>query len=239
MKKIKRCLILGGSSEIGLKLANLLLKLSIIPHLTYSSKKGLERIKQTFDSEVKIHFLDMSSLNSIYDFFSNTQDEFEYLIDLAHTNTENLFASIKDETINHYYKTNVINRAIFLKHLVRGMLFRKKGRLIYVSSIAVMHPNKGQGLYISSKMAIEAIYRTIGIEMFEKGISSIIIRPGYISSGRSIDFIEDKMNLLKNFIITPDELAEVILFFLKDEAICFNAREVEIDRGFFVSKRFF
>ena len=102
-----------------------------------------------------------------------------------------------------------------------------------------MHPNKGQGLYISSKMAIEAIYRTIGIEMFEKGISSIIIRPGYISSGRSIDFIEDKMNLLKNFIITPDELAEVILFFLKDEAICFNAREVEIDRGFFVSKRFF
>ncbi len=235
-QKNKRCLILGGSSEIGIELSKLLLKNSIVSYPTYSSNSGLNRIKQALGQSVIPVFLDLSLLDSVYDFF-NKQLEFEYLVDLAHTNLEGLVASLSDKDIISYYNVNVVNRTIFLKYLTRNMLIKRKGRLIYVSSTAAKYPNKGQGLYGSAKLAIEAIYKTIGIEMYKKSISTMIIRPGYILSGRARDFIKDKMDLLGKFVIEPIDLANAILFFLKDEGRCFNATEIILDRGFFSSKR--
>lgn len=235
--KEKNCLILGGSSEIGIFLAKRLLKEKLNPIITYSSQSGLKKIKDNLNKDINVFKLDLASLNSIYDFLSKINCKISYLVDLSHTHVEKLFASLKDEEIVSYYTTNVINRAIFLKNIVRNMLIQKQGRLVYISSTAAYLPNKGQGIYSSSKLAVEAIYKIIGIEMYKKGISTVILRPGYISAGRAKNFIDKKKSILP-YLLDVADVVDAILFFLKDNGRVFNAREITLDRGFFAKKDF-
>lgn len=235
--KEKNCLILGGSSEIGIFLAKRLLKEKLNPIITYSSQSGLKKIKDNLNKDINVFKLDLASLNSIYDFLSKINCKISYLVDLSHTHVEKLFASLKDEEIVSYYTTNVINRAIFLKNIVRNMLIQKQGRLVYISSTAAYLPNKGQGIYSSSKLAVEAIYKIIGIEMYKKGISTVILRPGYISAGRAKNFIDKKKSIFP-YLLDVTDVVDAILFFLKDNGRVFNAREITLDRGFFAKKDF-
>ena len=235
--KEKNCLILGGSSEIGIFLAKRLLKEKLNPIITYSSQSGLKKIKDNLNKDINVFKLDLAFLNSIYDFLSKINCKISYLVDLSHTHVEKLFASLKDEEIVSYYTTNVINRAIFLKNIVRNMLIQKQGRLVYISSTAAYLPNKGQGIYSSSKLAVEAIYKIIGIEMYKKGISTVILRPGYISAGRAKNFIDKKKSIFP-YLLDVTDVVDAILFFLKDNGRVFNAREITLDRGFFAKKDF-
>ncbi len=231
------CLIVGGSSDIGIELSKKLMNKNIDTILTYSSKNGMQKIKNVINRNITLRYLNFSILDSVYDFLSNIEDDIFYLVDLSHTNIEELFASIKDEDIISYFNTNITNRTIFLKYIVKKMLLNRKGRLIYISSTAVSIPNKGQGLYAASKCAIEKIYKIIGIEMYKKGISTVILRPGYIASGRSEEFLKNRWDKLKNYILSPSDIADSIVFFLEDNGRCFNAREITLDRGLFSSKK--
>lgn len=233
--KGKNCIILGGSSEIGISLAKRLLKENLNPVVTYSSEMGLKKIKDNLNKDIKVYKLDLASLDSIYDFLSKIDFQISYLVDLSHTNIEKLFASLKDEEIYFYYTTNVINRTILLKNIVRNMLVQRHGRLVYISSTAAYIPNKGQGVYSSSKLAIEAIYKIIGIEMYKKGISTVILRPGYINTGRAKNFIETRKDI-EPYVLDVEDIVNAILYFLKDNGRIFNAREITLDRGFLAKK---
>lgn len=231
-------LILGAGCGVGIELIRLLSKESNSIIATYSSDASKNRLLELQQGlNFKIAHLDLRSLDLIYSFLKKIS-YVKYLVDLAHSNIEDIFASIKDEDIINYYQLNVIHRAIFLKYITRKMLTKREGRLLYVSSTACVYPNKGQGLYSSAKAAVEKIYKAIGIEMYNRGISSVILRFGYINSGRSLDFIKNKKDTLSDFSIDPFDAAKAIEFFLHDNGRCFNADEVIIDRGFFSSKRF-
>ncbi len=234
-------LIIGAGCDIGVEFIKLLLNRKtnfiIATYRSEDSKKRLLDLIKDTEVNFDIVHLDFEVLSSLQNVL-NDISYIKYVVDLAHNNLEELFASLKDKHIVDYYTANIINRAIFLKYIVRKMLTKRKGRLLYLSSTAVMYPNKGQSLYSSSKSAVENIYKSIGIEMGNRGITSVILRFGYINSGRALSFVQDKNDLLQDFLIEPSEVAKKVDFFLHDDGKCFNANEVVIDRGFFSSKRF-
>ena len=121
------------------------------------------------------------------------------------------------------------------------MLVQKSGRLIYMSSTAAGMPNKGQGFYAAVKLAGEALYKNIGIELAAKGITSISLRPGYVNAGRGEKYISKSKNeILKKIpagkALVSSEIAETIMFFLSDSARGFNATEIVMDGGLTAGK---
>ena len=105
----------------------------------------------------------------------------------------------------------------------RVMLQKKRGRLVFISSIAAVNPNPGQGFYAASKLASEALYRNIGLELGSRGITTVSLRPGYIYAGRGKEYLnidKNKTNekVQNSKILSPNEAAEKILFYLSDSA---------------------
>ncbi len=229
--KGKGALILGGSSSIGMALALHLLGAGMKVYVTYGSPEGKQKVCLLVEKGAIGVSLNLGREEEIYSFFKKEREPISYLIDLAHTHREGLFASLKDEEIRDYYSTNLVGRALFLKYMVREMLLLRWGRMIYLSSSAVSFINPGQSLYASSKAAVEALYKTIGIEMQGRGISTLILRCGYVNAGRGREFLKTHTPL-KSFALESQEVAEAILFFLSKQGQAFCSTEITLDRGF-------
>jgi len=240
----KQALILGGSSDLALSLAETMIKEGLFPILTYRSEKGQNHITEslkTFDGKYSTVYLDFSEPGSIGPAFENVAQDLDYLVDFAQGDFESLIASADERDIYRYFSENVSFRAEVIKKAARIMLAKKKGRLIYISSSAAAKPNPGQGFYAAAKLASEALYKNLGLELGDRGITTVTLRPGYINAGRGRSFLESKgKDALGKVpikrVLTAEEVAETILFYLSDSASGFNATEISMDGGLTAGK---
>ena len=237
----KSVLLVGGSCEMALALAPLLLDVGLTPVLTYRTEEGADSIRQIpglspmgscfFDLSMALEPNGFDGLDACF-----PDGGPHYLVDFAHGNLESLVAAADPEVVGRYFEGNVTCRAALVKWAARRMAARRFGRVLYVSSTAAALQNGGQGFYAASKKACEALYQGIGIEMGRKGITTAILRPGYVSAGRAGDFLTENGAWVKKRVplgraTTPAEVAETLLFLLSDAAQPINATTLTMDGG--------
>lgn len=231
----KSALIIGGSCDLGIKVALLMMDNGINPVLSYRSDKSLRKIneilidKKGYYSTVKLDLFEIKTIN-------NLNSEYSYVVDLAQTDYESLIASTNEEDLGRFINANVLYKGELLRFLSRKMILNKTGRFLYISSTAAGLINPGQAFYSATKNACESLYKGIGIELGRKGITSVILRPGYIKHGRGVKYLENnEKEILKRVptrsSIDVDRLAEMIMFFLSDSSIGINATSITIDGG--------
>lgn len=240
----KHALILGGSCELAVSLAGFMVKSGLFPTLTYRNEEGLHYISERLTlfegkyGSARLDFSDRASLNPL---FVQTGPDVDYLVDFVQGDFESLIASADEDAVYRFFTENVSFRAEIIKRTARIMLARKMGRLVYVSSSAAIRPNPGQGFYAAAKLASEALYRNLGMELGGRGVTAVTLRPGYIEEGRGRKFLEahgreamEKVPLKR--ALAAKEIAETILFYLSDSARGFNATEISIDGGLSAGK---
>jgi 3-oxoacyl-[acyl-carrier protein] reductase len=240
----KNALILGGSCEIGILLGQLMILSGLFPLMTFRSPEGEKRIAsalQPVSDQYASGFLDFAQPASIDDFFSRNTGELHYLVDLIHGDLEQLVASRFSRNIGRFYEENVSMRAKVLEIVSRRMLGQKFGRLVYVSSTAAARPHPGQGFYASSKLASEAIYKNLGLELGGKNITTVVLRPGYIDVGRGRSYAASRRKEILEKIpikrlLSAGEVAETIMFLISDSARGLNATEIVLDGGLCAGK---
>lgn len=239
-----RALITGGSCQIALFLAELLMDEGIFPILTARSKESREKISEhlsAYPGEFGTVHLDLANPESMDEAFSYIGDELDYLIDFAQSDYESLIASADSRKTAEYLAENISSRAELVKMAARVMLKKRSGRLIFISSTAANLPNPGQGFYAASKLASEGIYRNLGIEMAGRGITTLCLRPGYVDAGRGEAYLRENSREALKMVPTKkalggEEVAETILFFLSESARGFNATEIIMDGGLSAGK---
>ncbi len=237
--KGRRALILGGSCELALTLAQSMIRTSLYPILTYRNNAGKDRIDQRllpFADSYESRFLKLGDRESLDILFRDIEDNLDFLVDFANDDYESLVAAADDDRVDRYFHENLSFRAQVLKRAARAMLKKRRGRLIYVSSTAADRPNPGQGFYGACKLASEALYRSIGLELAKRGITSAIVRPGYVDAGRGIKYLSEKGDQLLEKIPTKrmidcNEVVGTILFLTSEEARSINGTVVTIDGG--------
>jgi 3-oxoacyl-[acyl-carrier protein] reductase len=237
-------LILGGSCDLALCLAGCMIKAGLFPVLTYRSQKGQDRISDRLKAcygSYSTCYLDFSDRDSLGQLLQDDGASPDFLVDFVQGDLECLIASAESDDIYRYFSENVSFRAEVLKKVARMMLAQKRGRLVYISSSAALRPNPGQGFYRAAKLAAEALYRNLGLELGSRGITTITLRPGYVDEGRGREFIRKDHDASIGKVpikraLTAKEVAETILFYLSDSARGFNATEISLDGGLTAGK---
>ena len=239
-----RALVLGGSCELALATAKAMIASSLLPILTYRSADGLgsiNRALQAHAGKYNTAYLNFTDRESLVSLFSQTGDALDFIVDFAHGNYEVLVAQADEDDVYSYFAENVAFRATFLKMAGRLLLKKRKGRLVFVSSTAAERPNPGQGFYAAAKLASEALYRTLGLELGGRGISTVILRPGYVYAGRGRAYVEDRGQKILESVpiqraLTAEEIAKTILYLISESASGINAAVLTIDGGFTYGK---
>ena len=237
-------LILGGSCDLAITLVECMMKTALFPILTYRNEKGQRHISEklgAFSGKYSSFYLNLGDRDSLNSLFEQIEDNIDFLVDFAQGDFESYIASVDEDSIHRYFAENISFRAEILKKASRAMLKKRRGRLVFVSSSAADRPNPGQGFYAASKLASEALYRSLGLELGERGITTVMLRPGYIDAGRGRGYMQARGEEILEMVpikraLTAGEVAETILFLLSDSAAGFNATEISLDGGLTAGK---
>lgn len=227
-----RVLLLGGSSAIGLNLAELLQAQGLEVILTYCSDQGRQNIMDRFP-ELGTTCLDFFDKNTFDGLTPVLKNGIDYLVDLAQADHEGLLAAANMDQAEMYFTAHVTGRLQLLKKIVRPMLAKRCGRLIHVSSTAAALPGPGQGFYATAKNAAESLYLSLGVELGSRGITSLNLRLGLVDSGRGKQFLNDhgyRQNMAEK-IVTISQVAHTLCFFLSDQARALTCTTITMDAG--------
>jgi len=234
------CLVLGGTCDLALSLAPMLMAKGIHPVMTWRNAAGRERIEShltDWQGQYESVRLDLNDINS---FDSLLPQPFDSLVDFAHGHYESFVSGADAERVSHYFMENIASRAVLLKHITRMMMVRKQGRLVYVSSSAAELPAPGQGFYGAAKRASEALYQNCGLELGKRGITTVVLRIGYTDAGRGRVFLQNRPEALKQVPVerpmTVQEIGETIIFLLSHGARGINASVLTMDGGLSAGK---
>lgn len=229
-------LITGANSAIGIETTRILQEYGLQVIAT-CRKPNIEKLQEELGSKTLVMELDFSNPETFTQ-FENL--DYSYLVDIAHSQYEQLVGFSKQDEVKEYFTSNLINKIEFLQIIEKKMLKNKFGRLMYISSTAAARQNPGQGFYAASKKAMEEIYLAIGIEAEKKGLSSIILRPGYIDAGRSKNFLKGlESKFTKSNLISIEEIAQNIACFLSDNMLKIAGTTITIDAGASAKKNFY
>ena len=239
-----RVLILGGSCDLAICLAEASMREGLFPVLTWRSEEGKRRIEtrlHSFNGKYATAYFELGNRDALDSLFDPLNDASDYLVDFAQGDMESLIGSANPEEMQRYFFENVSFRAEVLRKAARTMLKRRRGRLIFISSSAACKPNPGQGFYAAAKLASEALYRSLGLELASRGITTMSVRPGYVDTGRGKKYLQTHQKEAMKVVptgkpLTCREVAEAVLFFLSDNGSGFNATEVSMDGGLTAGK---
>ena len=235
----KRALVVGGTCELAVTLADLMMQENLFPILTYRDDDGRNRIEDVLKDpkgRYAAYVLNLGDRSALDDLFRTLGQDLDYMVDFAQGDLEGSVASSDEDLFYPYFRENVAFRAELMKRAARVMLLKGRGRLVFVSSLAAVRANPGQGFYAAAKSASEALYRNLGLELGARGVTTVNLRPGYIDSGRGRDFLQRMehqplQNVPIRRALTKEEVADTIMFLLSDSALGINATELIMDGG--------
>jgi 3-oxoacyl-[acyl-carrier protein] reductase len=131
---------------------------------------------------------------------------------------------------------NVMGTARVSKQVIRGMMMKRWGRIINLSSVAATKAGRGQSNYAASKGAIEAMSRGLACEIGSRGITVNCIAPGVIET----DMSEEVRKLASDEILdrqvvkrfgNPTEIAAWAVFLASDYGGFMTGQTIHIDGG--------
>jgi len=141
----------------------------------------------------------------------------DFLIHSAGIARDALLMAHKAEDIESVIATNLMGTIWINKAVAKGMMRRKKGAIINISSVVGIQGNMGQTVYSASKSAIIGFSKSLSKELGSRGVTVNVIAPGYIDTDMTSGITEvRKQEIMARTSLgrlgQPEDVAEAALF---------------------------
>jgi 3-oxoacyl-[acyl-carrier protein] reductase len=160
----------------------------------------------------------------------------DILVNNAGVIQDDLFIRLEPEQWDKVIRTNLGGTFNFCRAVAYGMMKRRKGRIINVSSVAATHVNLGQTSYAASKGAINSFTRGLAVELASRNVTVNAIAPGFIETDMSAAIRNRAGDMLKKFIPmrrigAPEDVARVAVFLAGPDASYVTGQVLTVDGG--------
>ena len=232
-------ILTGATGVIGGEILDLLNKSKANVIATGTNLEKLETINTKYEKVTTKKF-DISDHNSIENFVNECNEIFQGKIDILVNNAgitmDNLSIRMKDDEWNKVININLNSNVKLTKKIIRGMIKRRFGRIIFISSIIGFSGNPGQSNYASSKAALSGFSKSIALEVASRGVTSNLIAPGYIQTPMTEKLNENQQqNILDKIPVSrigePKDIASACVYLASDEASFITGSTLHVNGG--------
>jgi 3-oxoacyl-[acyl-carrier protein] reductase len=230
----KTALVTGGSRGIGAAIARELAEAGAAVTLSYRSGKD-EAEAVAHESGARAVQADVGNPDDAKALVDDA-GELDILVNNAGVTRDGLIARMSDEDWSEVLQTNLGGVFHTCRAAARGMMKRRSGAIVNISSVVGLHGNPGQTNYSASKAGIIGFTKALARELGTRGVRANVVAPGYVET-RLTEVISDEMRklMLANTPLgrlgKPEDVAGAVRFLCSDEAAFITGEVLLVDGG--------
>ena len=235
----KIVLLTGASGGIGKSVARKMKKSGAKIILSGTKKTVLDDLSSELGNDTKSIVTDLNSKEDIITLAEEAESYFgriDILVNNAGITSDGLFIRMRDEDWDNVLNVNLTAGMRLTRQVIKGMLKRRFGRIIFISSIVGYTGNPGQANYSASKSALTGLTKSIALEVAARGITCNLIAPGFISTSMTDKLTEDQknkiiVNIPVNRLGQTDDISNGCIYLASDEASFVTGTTLHINGG--------
>lgn len=235
-------LVTGASRGIGQAIATGLGNASATVIGTATSQSGADKITDYLSAagiSGKGMVLDVADPESIAACIKQITTEFgtvDILINNAGITKDTLLMAMKEEQWDAIINTNLSSIYRMSKAVVRGMMKKRNGRIISISSVVGATGNPGQTNYAAAKAGLVGFSKSLAREIGSRNITVNTVAPGFIDTDMTKELGDNQKEALLSQIPlgrlgSAEEIADTVVFLASPSAGYITGETIHVNGG--------
>ncbi|MDC0181227.1 3-oxoacyl-ACP reductase FabG [Candidatus Thioglobus sp.] len=213
---------------------------------TATTASGADKISKVF-AESKITGkgmkLDVTDNDQVSNLVKNIGEDFgsvEILVNNAGITKDNILLRMKEDEWEDIINTNLTSIYKMSKSVLRGMVKKRSGRIISITSVVGAMGNAGQSNYGAAKAGIIGFTKSLAREVGVRGITVNAIAPGFIETDMTGSLPDDQKESLAAQIPmgrlgTANEVAQAVLFLAGESGSYITGQTIHVNGGMYTA----
>ena len=236
----KLVLVTGASRGIGQAIALTLGTARATVIGTATTEKGANAISNQFEKNKingQVMILNVTDDDNIAEMMKNINEKYgtvDILINNAGITRDNILMRMKQDEWDEIININLASVFKMSKAVLRGMMKKKAGRIISITSVVGAMGNSGQTNYAAAKAGIMGFTKSLAREVGSRGITVNTVAPGFIQTDMTDALSENQKEALVAQIPmarlgSVNEIAQTVLFIAGEGGSYITAQTLHVN----------
>jgi 3-oxoacyl-[acyl-carrier protein] reductase len=235
----KTALVTGATGTIGGTIARTLHGQGATVAISGTRVEVLNQLGGELGGRVHILPCDLADAAAVETLVPRAEEamgQLDVLVANAGVTRDNLLVQLRDEDWEQVIAVNLSATFRLTRAAVRGMMRRRFGRVIAITSVVGSTGNPGQANYVAAKAGIAGLMKAVAQEYSKRGVTANCVAPGFI-----VTPMTDKLNDKQREVIlskvpaaragTAEEVAAAVVFLASNEAAYVTGQTLHVNGG--------
>lgn len=238
----KLALVTGASRGIGLAVATQLAEQGFYVIGTATSQEGAKKLSPSLGAAYAGYVLDLADSHAIAQLVEHIEAEHggvQVLVNNAGITRDNLAVRMRDEDWDQVLSVDLSGPFRLARACLRGMMRRRWGRIINLSSVVGAMGNPGQANYAAAKAGLVGLSRALAREVGSRNITVNVVAPGFIDTDMTRSLPQAQRDALVaqtplGRLGTTADVAATVAFLASDAAAFITGQTVHVNGGLYM-----
>jgi 3-oxoacyl-[acyl-carrier protein] reductase len=235
----KTALVTGASGVIGGSIARALHQQGATVALSGTRRDALEQIAAEFGDRAHVlpcNLAEKDDVEALVPKCEETMGKLDILVANAGITRDNLLVQLGDAVWDEVIAVNLTATFRLTRAAVKGMMRRRYGRIVAITSVVGVTGNAGQGNYAATKAGMTGMIKSVAQEYAKRGVTANCIAPGLIASPMT-DKLNDKQReaILARVpaarLGAGSDIAAAAVYLASDEAAYVTGHTLHVNGG--------
>jgi 3-oxoacyl-[acyl-carrier protein] reductase len=235
----KKALVTGASGGIGEAIARVLHRQGAAVAISGTRREALEALAGDLSERAYVLICNLAAKDEVETLVPRAEEalgQIDILVNNAGVTRDNIFVRLSDEDWDRVIAVDLSAAFRLTRAAVRGMMRRRYGRIVGITSVVGVTGNAGQGNYAAAKAGMIGMTKALAHEVASRNVTVNCVAPGFVDTAMTRALTEKQREMILAAVPAArlggaDEVAAAVLFLASTEAAYVTGHTLHVNGG--------